>query len=62
MRPRLSNTQPNNRQSRCMQHEKHQWKFEKGWYNVIQKVKTLPINKDKNGAAGFSLVSNTLAN
>ena len=33
----------------------HTWKFEKSWYNVIQKVKTLPVSKDKNAAAVFSI-------
>ena len=31
-----------------MQHGKCQCKFVRGWYNVIQKVVTLPVNKDKN--------------
>ena len=34
-----------------------QFKFEKGWYNVIQKVETLPVsNKDKNVAAVFPII------
>ena len=35
--------------------------LKKGWYNFNKKVKTLPVNKDKNVAAFFSLVSNTVA-
>ena len=39
-----------------MQHGKCQCKLlEKGWYNVIQKVKTLPTQKDKNAALVFSI-------
>ena len=30
-------------------------KLEKGWYNVIQKVKTLPVNKDKNVSGVLSI-------
>ena len=38
-----------------LQYKKCQIKFEKGCYNVIQKVKTLPVNKDQNSAAAFSI-------
>ena len=42
--------------ARYLQHGKCQFKFEKGWYNVIQKVETLPVNnKDKNVAAVFPI-------
>ena len=35
-------------------HGKCAFKFEKGWYNVLQEVKTLLVNKkDKNTAAVF---------
>ena len=38
-----------------LQNGEYQIKFEKGWYNVIQKVKTLPVIKDQNAAAAFSI-------
>lgn len=34
------------------QHRKYQCKFERGWYSIIPKVKTLPENKDKSTASG----------
>ena len=40
--------------ARYLQHEKCKCKFEKGWHNVIQWVKTLPVNnEDKNVVAVF---------
>ena len=47
--------------ARYLQHRKCQCKFEKGWYNVIKKVKRLPKNKDQNVAGSFSLLSKTVA-
>ena len=40
---------------RYLQLEKWQCKYKKGWYNVIQKIKTLPVNKKKNATAVFSI-------
>ena len=37
------------------------WKC-KGWYNVIQKVSTMAVNKDKNAAAVFSISIEPLSN
>ena len=41
--------------ARYLQHGKCQCKFEKGWYNVVKNIKTLPVNKDKNVAAFFAI-------
>lgn len=38
---------------RYLQHGK--CKFEKAWYNSIEKIKTLPVNMDKNTAVIFSI-------
>ena len=41
--------------ARYFQDGECQCKFEKGWNNIIQKVKTLPVNKNKNAAAVFAI-------
>ena len=37
-------------------HAKYQTKYEKGWYDVAQRVKAILANKDKNDVAVFSFV------
>ena len=41
--------------NKYLQHGKCQCKFEKAWYNVIQKAETLSVNDDNNVAAVFSI-------
>ena len=41
--------------AKYLQHGKCQCKFEKAWYNVIQKAETLSVNDDNNVAAVFSI-------
>ena len=41
--------------ARYLHHGKCYCKFENGWHNVIKKVKTLPVIKDKNVAAFFPI-------
>ena len=40
-----------------MEHGKCQCNFEKYWYKIIQKVKTLPINNNNNNIAAVFPIS-----